>query len=96
MNTPSSSKEERRGEVKERSESEEKRSNRNTHAQQALGLSGLYGGRLSYPELYLNPQGIPKSFPSHFHMIPESFLSTLKYSQVSRVKPEPVHLPPYT
>ena len=51
---------------------------------------------LSYPELYLNPQGTPESFPSHFHMIPESSPSTLKYSWVSRVKPELVHLPPYT
>ena len=26
---------------------------------------------LSYPELYLNPQGTPESFLSHFHMIPK-------------------------
>ena len=62
-------------------------------------LSVLGYLQLSYPELYLNPQGIPKSFPSHFHMIPESsprLLSTLKYSQVSQVKPKPVHVSPYT
>ena len=37
---------------------------------------------LSYPELYLNPQGIPESFPSHFCIIPESSPSTPEYSQV--------------
>ena len=37
---------------------------------------------LSYPELYLNSQGIPKSFLSHFRIIPESSLSTSEYSQV--------------
>ena len=46
------------------------------------GLGGAEVGEVSYPELYLNPQGIPKSFPSHFRMIPESFPSTPKYSQV--------------
>ena len=37
---------------------------------------------MSYPELYLNPQGTPEAFPSHFHMIPKLSLSTPKYSQV--------------
>ena len=38
--------------------------------------------RMSYPELYLNPQGTPKSFLSHFRMIPELSPSTPEYSQV--------------
>ena len=37
---------------------------------------------LSYPELYLNPQGTPKSFPSHICIIPELSPNTPKYSQV--------------
>ena len=38
-----------------------------------------------------NSTWIPKVLPSHSQVL----LSTLKYSWVSWVKPEPVHLPPY-
>ena len=51
----------------------------------------------------LNSTWIPKVFPSHSRVIsiwspshPQVLLSTLKYSQVSQVKPDPVHWPPYT
>ena len=50
-----------------------------------------------------NSTWIPKVFPSHSRVISVSSLShpwvlpsTLKYSQLSWVKPEPVHLPSYT
>ena len=50
-----------------------------------------------------NSTWIPKVLLSHSWVIsvwspsyPQVLPSTLKYSRVSRVKPEPVHLPPYT
>ena len=51
---------------------------------------------MSYSKLYLNSRGIPGSFLSNFHIIPESFPSTSEYSWVFQVKPELVHLPSYT
>ena len=51
----------------------------------------------------LNSTWIHKVLPSHSWVIsvwslsyPRVLPSTLKYSRVSRVKPKPVHLPPYT
>ena len=45
-------------------------------------LNNGFSTEVSYPELYLNPQGTPESFPSHFRMIPELSPSTPEYSQV--------------